>query len=79
MGHAGDDDDPGAEPGVCRLLDERHEELCEEEVSEVVGAQLHVEPVLRLPVGARHHARVVDLALWVVQRCREISQRLRPT
>ena len=79
MGHAGDDDDPGTEPGVCRLLDERHEELCEEEVSEVVGAQLHVEPVLRLPVGARHHARVVDLALWVVQRCREISQRLRPT
>ena len=67
VSNAGDDDNPGTEPGVSRLLDERHEELGEEEVSEVVGAQLHVEAVLRLPLGARHHARIVDLGLGVVQ------------
>ena len=61
MGHARDDDDPRAESRCGRLFEERREQLREEEVSEVVGAELHVEAVLGLPLRAGHHAGVVDL------------------
>ena len=61
MGHARDDDDPGAETRFGRLFEERHEELREEKVSQVVGTKLHIKAVRRLPIGAGHHAGVVDL------------------
>ena len=61
VGHARDDDDPRAESRGGRLLEERREQLREEEVAEVVGAELHIEAVLGLPLGAGHHAGVVDL------------------
>ena len=43
---------PGPEVVRRGVLDQRKEELGEEEVAEVVGAELHVKAVLRLPVGA---------------------------
>ena len=38
------------------LHEEGLEELGQEEVAEMVGAELHVVAVLSLPVGAHHHA-----------------------
>ena len=62
------------------LPQERHDELREEEVAEVVGAELHVEALLRLPLGAEHDPGVVDedveLVLVDEQLARALAHRL---
>ena len=59
--------------GLGRFLDEWQEELCEEEMTQVVGAKLHVEAILCLPLGTGHDASIVDedvnLGLLLGNRC----------
>lgn len=53
--HAGQDDDSWVKSASLRLPDLGQEELREEEVAEVVGAELNVEPVLGLHLGETHN------------------------
>ena len=66
--------------GLGRFLDEWQEELCEKEMTQVVGAKLHVEAVLCLPLGTGHDASIVDedvdLGLLLSDSCCAFPHRL---
>ena len=64
----------------CRLFHQRKKHLCQQKVAQVIGSELHVESIFRLPPGASHDAGIVDkdvnLLLLVQQLLCTLSDRL---
>jgi hypothetical protein len=57
VGQRADIDNAG--PG-CRLLQQRHQQVGEQKVAKVVGANLHLKALLGPLLGTGHHARIVQ-------------------
>ena len=51
---------PWAHVSIFRIQKQRHQHLCQQEVSQVVGAQLHLKAIGCLPIWAGHDAGIVD-------------------
>jgi len=63
VSHAGNNNNPWLEfflGTLSRGFNQGHQELCQEEMAQMIGAKLHIKSILRFPIGANHHSGIID-------------------